>query len=59
MAQVDNLRSKGYTALRKCRGDGNCYFRAVYFAYLETLIRKEPKYLRTFINMYFFVSNTL
>ena len=27
-----------YTKLRRTRGDGNCFFRAFAFAYMETLL---------------------
>ena len=42
---------KGYTYIRKCRGDGNCYYRAVYYAYMETLIFKGAETLFFFIKM--------
>ena len=33
--------SKRYRELRRTRGDGNCFFRAVAFAYLETLLENN------------------
>ena len=41
----------GYNHIRHCVGDGNCYYRAVYYAYLETLISKGEKVMNIFIEM--------
>lgn len=48
---MESLINKGYIYTRKCRGDGNCYYRAVYYAYMETLILKGPWTLSIFIHM--------
>ncbi|KAL5463600.1 hypothetical protein EMCRGX_G032513 [Ephydatia muelleri] len=36
-AKIQDLKSK-YSKLRRTRGDGNCFFRAFAFAYLESLL---------------------
>ncbi len=35
----------GVKVIRRIRGDGNCYYRAVYFGYFELLIRKGKEYV--------------
>lgn len=41
--KVKDLGAK-YTAMRKTRPDGNCFFRAFAFAYLEYLVRHKEDY---------------
>lgn len=42
-AKVKDLSDK-YSAMRKTRPDGNCFFRAFAFAYLEYLVRNKDDY---------------
>ena len=48
---INSLIMKGYKQIRKCRGDENCYYRAVYYAYLEILIYRGPKIFNSFKEM--------
>ncbi|XP_049527411.1 ubiquitin thioesterase OTUB1 [Dermacentor silvarum] len=43
--KVKDLRSK-YQSIRKTRPDGNCFFRAFSFAYLESLLSDQQEYTR-------------
>nr|XP_054928434.1 ubiquitin thioesterase OTUB1-like isoform X2 [Dermacentor andersoni] len=43
--KVKDLRSK-YQSIRKTRPDGNCFFRAFSFAYLESLLNDQQEYTR-------------
>ncbi|GFS60063.1 ubiquitin thioesterase OTUB1 [Trichonephila inaurata madagascariensis] len=43
--KVNDLRSK-YRYVRKMRPDGNCFFRAFTFAYLESLLNDKQEYKR-------------
>jgi len=43
--KIEDLKTK-YKNIRKVRGDGNCFFRAFGFAYLERLITKPEEYGR-------------
>ncbi|EEC18856.1 ubiquitin thioesterase OTUB1 [Ixodes scapularis] len=43
--KVKDLRSK-YSHIRKTRPDGNCFFRAFSFAYLESLLSDKQEYVR-------------
>ncbi|KAI8073161.1 peptidase C65 Otubain-domain-containing protein [Gongronella butleri] len=36
--------SKEHTKIRRCRGDGNCFFRAVAFAWFESLLGRETRW---------------
>jgi len=39
LAKLETMRNQlGYVGYRRCRGDGNCYYRALGFAYLESLL---------------------
>ncbi|MDR3549358.1 MAG: protein kinase [Candidatus Pacebacteria bacterium] len=40
-----------FSHLRNVRGDGNCYYRAVIYGYMERLIFKGPAALEEFIHM--------
>ncbi|KAE9406118.1 cysteine proteinase [Gymnopus androsaceus JB14] len=35
--QIDYLESQGYSSLRRTRGDGDCFYRSVAFAYIEKI----------------------
>ncbi|KAG0425548.1 hypothetical protein HPB47_027293, partial [Ixodes persulcatus] len=43
--KVKDLRSR-YSHIRKTRPDGNCFFRAFSFAYLESLLSDKQEYVR-------------
>ncbi|KAG8183738.1 hypothetical protein JTE90_029320 [Oedothorax gibbosus] len=43
--KVNDLKNK-YTYVRKMRPDGNCFFRAFTFAYLESLLTDKQEYKR-------------
>ncbi|CAL1526878.1 unnamed protein product [Lymnaea stagnalis] len=43
--KIENLKTR-YANLRKTRGDGNCFFRAFGFGYLETLLSNPTDYQR-------------
>ncbi len=47
--KVDDLVARKLTVLRKVRGDGNCFYRSVGYAYIELLIVHGPEALRDFI----------
>uniref|UniRef100_A0A8C9Q173 ubiquitinyl hydrolase 1 n=1 Tax=Spermophilus dauricus TaxID=99837 RepID=A0A8C9Q173_SPEDA len=38
--------SKRFTAIRKTKGDGNCFYRALGYAYLESLLGKSREILK-------------
>ena len=42
---VQDLKKK-YSRLRRTRGDGNCFFRALAFAYLEVLLKDKTDFQR-------------
>ncbi|KAF6750781.1 peptidase C65 Otubain-domain-containing protein [Ephemerocybe angulata] len=43
LSQIDWLSKQGYTAFRRAKGDGDCFYRSVAFAYLEQLIQTPPQ----------------
>ncbi|XP_012940096.1 ubiquitin thioesterase OTUB1 [Aplysia californica] len=43
--KVEDLKTR-YKTVRKVRGDGNCFFRAFGFAYLERLLTRPEEYSR-------------
>ncbi|KAK3784632.1 hypothetical protein RRG08_003440 [Elysia crispata] len=45
--KIEDLKSR-FKNLRKTRGDGNCFYRAFGFAYLETLLSNGKEYKRFF-----------
>ena len=49
--KINSLMDKGYTSTRHCLGDGNCYYRAIYYAYFEELIKQGPRFVFAFLNM--------
>lgn len=38
--------SKRFTAIRKTKGDGNCFYRALGYSYLESLLGKSREILK-------------
>lgn len=44
-SKVKNLAEK-YTGMRKTRPDGNCFFRAFAYAYLEYLVKNKEDYIQ-------------
>ena len=42
---MQDLKKK-YSHLRRTRGDGNCFFRALAFAYLEVLLKDKTDFQR-------------
>ena len=42
----DSPRSKRFTAIRKTKGDGNCFYRALGYSYLESLLGKSREILK-------------
>lgn len=38
MAQIDSLMNQGYTKIIRTKGDGNCFYRALAYAYLSSLV---------------------
>ncbi|KAG0707232.1 peptidase C65 Otubain-domain-containing protein [Suillus ampliporus] len=38
VAQIDSLMRQGYTKIIRTKGDGNCFYRALAYAYLSSLI---------------------
>lgn len=38
--------SKRFAAIRKTKGDGNCFYRALGYSYLESLLGKSREILR-------------
>ena len=43
LAKIDRLGSLGYSYMRRTRGDGNCFYRAFVFGYLERLLLRTDK----------------
>ncbi|KII84082.1 hypothetical protein PLICRDRAFT_118324 [Plicaturopsis crispa FD-325 SS-3] len=41
VAQIDFLVASGYTGIRRTRGDGDCYYRSLAFAYVERLLQES------------------
>jgi len=39
------------TGIRRIYGDGNCFYRAVYYAYFEMVIKKGKKAIEAIANM--------
>ena len=49
--KIEHLIKLGYKYIRRCRGDGNCYYRAIYYTYLEVLISKGLTLFKLFLDM--------
>ncbi|BFZ12173.1 hypothetical protein BsWGS_15212 [Bradybaena similaris] len=47
--KIENLKAR-YKNMRKTRGDGNCFFRAFGFGYLETLLQ-DPEGYKSFVEI--------
>lgn len=45
LAQIDELSRKGFTSIIRARGDGDCFYRSLAFAYIDRLIRAEDREL--------------
>ncbi|KAI0270606.1 cysteine proteinase [Gloeopeniophorella convolvens] len=43
--QIDALAAQGFEGVRRIRGDGNCFYRAICFAYIERLFNARDKFL--------------
>ncbi|THH18226.1 hypothetical protein EW146_g2721 [Bondarzewia mesenterica] len=41
--QIDNLQSQGYHGVRRTRGDGDCFYRSLAFAYMERIINSQDR----------------
>ncbi|KAH9003692.1 cysteine proteinase [Lactarius hatsudake] len=41
--QIDFLVSKGYEGIRRSRGDGDCFYRSLAFAYIERIFNAEDR----------------
>ncbi|KAI9461938.1 cysteine proteinase [Lactarius psammicola] len=41
--QIDFLLAKGYEGIRRSRGDGDCFYRSLAFAYIERIFNSEDK----------------
>jgi len=41
--QIDWLKSKGFIGIRRTRGDGDCFYRSLAFAYIEMILRSSDK----------------
>ena len=49
---TDELKdSYKIVALRRIRGDGNCYYRAFYYGYFELLIKRGKPALDALLNL--------
>ncbi|KAI0316959.1 cysteine proteinase [Amylostereum chailletii] len=43
--QIDYLKSLGYLGIRRARGDGDCFYRSLAFAYIERIIQSQDSSL--------------
>lgn len=50
LKKIDNL-SKSFDSFRRCRGDGNCFYRAIAFSLFEKLFLGTPEAHQGFINL--------
>jgi len=41
--QIDWLRSRGYIGIRRAKGDGDCFYRSLGFAYVERILHASDK----------------
>ncbi|KAF4568356.1 hypothetical protein EYR40_010241 [Pleurotus pulmonarius] len=37
--QIDSLVAKGFNSIRRARGDGDCFYRSVAFAYVDSILK--------------------
>lgn len=55
MKKIDALRIAGWRSIRRMRGDGDCFYRALTYAYCERLVDAKPEEaraaLQTFDNL--------
>lgn len=51
-SKLEQLEQRGYRTFRKCRGDGNCFYRAFAFLVLEYLIDHPDKVQRNLDRLY-------
>ncbi|KAJ3364413.1 hypothetical protein GGF32_001937 [Allomyces javanicus] len=45
LAKIHNLAAQ-YALFRRCRGDGNCFYRAVVYAWFERVLLRPARYLK-------------
>ncbi|KAH9976866.1 peptidase C65 Otubain-domain-containing protein [Lactifluus volemus] len=43
--QIDFLSSQGYEGIRRSRGDGDCFYRSLIFAYIERIFNEQDMHL--------------
>ncbi|KAI0277807.1 peptidase C65 Otubain-domain-containing protein [Russula aff. rugulosa BPL654] len=41
--QIDYLKAQGYEGIRRSRGDGDCFYRSLIFAYIERIFFREDR----------------
>lgn len=41
--QIDFLKAQGYEGIRRSRGDGDCFYRSLIFAYIERIFFQEDR----------------
>jgi len=41
ISQIDSLQAKGFNSILRTRGDGDCFYRSVGFAYIEQIINSS------------------
>ncbi|KAG2006056.1 hypothetical protein CC2G_002404 [Coprinopsis cinerea AmutBmut pab1-1] len=44
VSQIDWLVGQGYTGIRRARGDGDCFYRSLAFAYIDQLLHTPPEH---------------
>ncbi|KAL8291502.1 hypothetical protein RQP46_002480 [Phenoliferia psychrophenolica] len=47
LAKIAGLGQDGWTGVRRLRGDGDCFYRAFAFAYVERLLKESPAAAKT------------
>lgn len=43
LKQIDFLQAQGYEGIRRSRGDGDCFYRSLVFAYIERIFGQEDR----------------
>jgi len=43
LKQIDFLQGQGYEGIRRSRGDGDCFYRSLVFAYIERIFGQEDR----------------